>query len=283
MGAGNRLRQPADGFGESPVNFFSTKSAATRYAIGRPYFHPLVIRRVKEYLRLPEPVSRGLDVCCGTGLSTTALKEISREVVGVDVSSEMLAQRLKHSGVEYLVADAENLSFADRIFGLVTVSQAFHWLDRTRVLGEAGRVLRPGGWLIVYDNYFAYQMSGCPEFQTWYEKSYLKRYPVPPRAWASFTVENTESEGFCLLGHEWLENTIIFSIKGLIDFLVTQSNIIASVEGGRESIDTARGWLTESLRPLFGSRNEAEFLFTAPIWYLRPSDKKRSSPAPLSQ
>lgn len=73
------------------MNYFAPKSAAERYARGRPAFHPIIIERIKDFLSLREPLLRALDVDCGTGLSTIALKGIAREVVGADVAGEMLA------------------------------------------------------------------------------------------------------------------------------------------------------------------------------------------------
>jgi predicted TPR repeat methyltransferase len=67
------------------------KSAAGRYAKGRPYFHPHVVSCIKAYLSLVEPVARALDVGCGIGLSTRSLKAIARYVVEIDTSAEMIA------------------------------------------------------------------------------------------------------------------------------------------------------------------------------------------------
>lgn len=251
------------------MNFFSPRSAAARYAVGRPFFHPSIIRHIKGYLSLAEPFRRALDIACGTGLSTLALKEIAVDVVGVDASAEMIALAPKDTGISYLLADAERLPFCPGEFDLLTVSQAIHWFDRARFLKEAGRVLKVEGWLIVYDNYFAEEMNENEDFRKWHRESYLKKYPSPPRAWASFTAEDTESEGFHLASQELYRNTIRFSPKGLMDYLVTQSNIIAAVEGGKESIGETRAWLSAQIEPLFGEMNEAGFTFNAPIWYLR--------------
>ena len=72
--------------------------------------------------------------------------EIAKQVTGVDVSPEMLAQAEARDGVEYVVAPAEELPFEDESYDLVTVGLAFHWFDRERFLPEAHRVLRPDGW-----------------------------------------------------------------------------------------------------------------------------------------
>ena len=130
------------------VNLFAHKSAAERYARGRPYFHATVIRRIKERLSLNSPFQRALDVGCGTGLSTIAVKEIAAWVMGADSSAEMIYLAPKASAVEYQVANAEP-PFRDLVFDLVTVSQAIHWFGRVSFLQETRRVTRSEGCLIV--------------------------------------------------------------------------------------------------------------------------------------
>lgn len=250
------------------MNYFSSNSAAKRYAKGRPYFHPMIVGCVKEFLSIKEPLSSALDVGCGTGLSTAALKEIAQNIFGVDASAEMIALAPRETGIRYSVAPAENLPFEKNKFDLITISQAFHWLDRDKFLAEANRVLRPNGWLIAYDNYFSGRIIENPEFHEWY-KEYLARYPVTPRAKTAFTAENIKPHGFRLVNEERYENTISFSVEGLVDFLVTQSNVIAAVEGGKEDIEAARDWLTKIIAPIFKGTKEQGFLFDAPIWYLQ--------------
>ena len=252
------------------MNYFSPKSAAQRYAQGRPYFHPLIVRRIKETLSLGEPLTAALDVGCGTGLSTIALKEIAQNVVGADAAAEMVMLAPKEIGVAFLVALAEQLPFAAGAFDLITLSQSFHWLDRDKFLAEAQRVLRPEGWLVAYDNYFSLgEMNEEPEFQRWHEEKYLERYPPPPRAKLAFAAEDTIGHGYRLVQEERPQNYLRFSPEGLIDYLVTQSNVIAAVENGTEEIAETREWLAEGIRPLFGNTEEKDFLFSAPIWYLQ--------------
>lgn len=250
------------------MNYFSPKSAAKRYAKGRPYFHPIIVKRIKEFLSITNPLSSALDVGCGTGLSTVALKELAQTVVGVDASAEMIALAPEESGVKYFVAPAENLPFGENEFNLITLSQVFHWLDRDKFLAEASRVLRTDGWLIAYDNYFSGQMVENPEFQVWYREEYREKYSSPPRAKITFAPENTNPFGFHLLKEEWYENIIEFSLEELLDYLVTQSNVIAAVEGGTEEIEETRRWLRNGLKQLFRSSKKERFLFNAPIWYL---------------
>ncbi|MBA2732152.1 MAG: class I SAM-dependent methyltransferase [Acidobacteria bacterium] len=251
------------------MNFFISKSAAGRYPKGRPYFHPLVIERIRKFISPTEPINRAIDVGCGTGLSTVALKEIAGEIVGVDASLEMIALAERDERIEYFVADAVRLPFAEGEFDLMTLSSAFHWLDRGKFLREAERVLRSRGWLIIYDNYFSGRMEENATFETWYRQSYLSKYPAPPRAKLTFAGEDSSNDGFHLAGQEQYQHPMSFSIEGLIDYLMTHSNVIAAVEVGGEDINEVRRWLMETLKPLFGNLEEAIFPFHGPIWYLQ--------------
>ena len=251
------------------MNYFAPRTAAERYAKGRAYFHPLLIGRAREFLSLSEHLPRGLDVCCGTGLSSVALKEIAARVVGVDGSAEMLTFAPKRSGITFCLADAENLPFGEGAFDILSVCQALHWLDKRKFLAEARRVLRADGWLVVYDNYMTGRMAENEDFRTWFKESYMGRFPAPPRDRVSYAPGEPESEGFHLRLDVRFENAISFSPAGLIDFVTTHSNVIAAVEGGSEDINEVRAWLFESVRPFFGGRGEARFVFEAALWCLQ--------------
>lgn len=251
------------------MNYFAPKSAAERYAKGRPYFHPYVVSRIQAYLSLAEPVARALDIGCGSGLSTIALKAIARCVVGIDNAAEMIALAPPDPQIEYCVAPAEKIPASDNDFDLITLSSAFHWINRSAFFTEARRVLRSHAWLIVYDNYFSARMEENRAFQTWGREHYFTRYPSPPRARVGFETEDSEKDGFHFIGQEDYRNFVKFSVETLVDYLVTQSNVIAAVEGGKERIEDVRRWLTENVEPFFTGRAEATFMFRGPIWYLR--------------
>lgn len=250
------------------MNYFDPKSVAERYARGRPYFHPLVIERVKAYLFLDKRVEHAIDAGCGTGLSTIALKEIAEAIVGVDKSEEMLSLAPPDPQIRYLAGLVEDLPVGDSDFDLMTLSSVFHWLNRSAFLAEVRRVLRPRGWLVIYDNYFTGRMSENPHFSVWWRKMYLRKYLSPPREPTRFGAEESGKDGFSFLAREDYENLVTFILDSLVNYLLTQSNIIAAVEGGNESVGDVSDWLTENIRPLFGNRTEATFLFRGPIWYL---------------
>ncbi|HTV89609.1 MAG TPA: class I SAM-dependent methyltransferase [Stellaceae bacterium] len=105
--------------------------------------------------------ARLLDIGCGTG---EFLREVKRNyprlaVVGLDLSVPYLAvarRRLANwSRVRLVGAAAEAMPFADAAFDVVSCVYLFHELParvRRAVVAEIGRVLKPGGSLILLDS-----------------------------------------------------------------------------------------------------------------------------------
>lgn len=256
----------------SERNYFAYQSAARRYTSARPYFHPLVIRKIKDYLQLQEPLQRALDIGCGTGQSTVALKEIATDIVGTDISQEMLNEVPSDPHIQYLRAPAEQLPLPDASFDLVTVALAFHWFDRPRFLAEAWRVLRPAGWLVIYANGFTGTMAENPAFERWNWDSYVTRYPTPPRNNQPLTGDDARQHGFRFSGRETYTNDVLFSPEELANYLLTQSNVLAVIEQGSQRPEDVYAWVVASVTPLFKGP-AGTFRFGGTIEYLQ---KERS-------
>ncbi|WP_327051790.1 class I SAM-dependent methyltransferase [Halomicrococcus gelatinilyticus] len=93
------------------------------------------------------PVERVVDVAGGTGRAVRAIDVPERLVV--DASDGMLRQA--HSnGLESVRGNAARLPLADGSVDAAIISDALHHVaDVNGALGEAARVLRPGGVLVV--------------------------------------------------------------------------------------------------------------------------------------
>jgi ubiquinone/menaquinone biosynthesis C-methylase UbiE len=103
---------------------------------------------------MPKGHERVLDIGTGAGAFALALAPHVREVVGVDIVPELLAEARKRApaNVELVEADATKLPFPDASFDLVTTARTLHHVARPEVVvAEADRVLRPGGTLLVVD------------------------------------------------------------------------------------------------------------------------------------
>jgi ubiquinone/menaquinone biosynthesis C-methylase UbiE len=97
---------------------------------------------------------RALDVGTGAGALALALAPLVREVVGVDIVPELLAEAGKRAteNSEFLEADAEELPFPPGSFDVVSTARTLHHVPHPEiVLAEMTRVLRPGGTMLVVD------------------------------------------------------------------------------------------------------------------------------------
>ncbi len=102
---------------------------------------------------LPEIDGRDvLDVGCGPGVTTAELADQGGNVVGLDVSPQMLAHahRRVGTGANFVRADiGHGLPFRDGRFDLVHSSLTLDYVaDWGGVFAEVVRVLRPGGALV---------------------------------------------------------------------------------------------------------------------------------------
>lgn len=251
-----------------PENHFAHASAAARYARSRPFFHPIVMERIRLNLRLKGRLPVGVDVGCGTGQSSLALTELVDQVLACDIAYEMLAHAPEHPFIRFEHGAGERIPFETQIADLLTVSQAFHWLERAAFLREAHRVLKPGGVLAIYWNDFYGEMRENPDYRRWVREVYLARYPKPPRYDQPFTDEEARQHGFVFISRERYTNVISYTPELLAQLLMTHSNIIARVEGGHETWEEAASWLVAEFAPFF-TGPAANFRFGGDIFLLR--------------
>ena len=246
-------------------NPFVRDSDAERYARGRPRFHAEVLERVGKHVPLEGTLA--LDVGCGIGLSSVALARFCRRVMGVDSSRAMLGRAPRAERVDYLVAKAENLPARDAQFDVITLGQVAHWIDWPAFLREASRVARPGGWVVVYDHFLdGDDASANGPLAAWLERTFRGRYPGPPRHAVTLeSPESWEAEGFELLSVERYKTTAAWTQAELVDYLTTQSNVIAALGAGADSIEGARQWLREETSGLFAGATERTIAFSGPI------------------
>jgi ubiquinone/menaquinone biosynthesis C-methylase UbiE len=249
------------------MNYFAYRTAAERYAMARPYFHPLVMEKVAAHWLKRIPFARALDVGCGTGMSTRALLLIADQAIGTDISPEMLAQTEQNPRIQFVQAPAEKLPFASHNFDLITSCMAFHWFDQPRFLREAARLLKKDAPLLIYGHGFAGAMQGNPDFAEWNDQIYLQQYPNPPRQSMSASQQLLQQAGW-LHETEAFSHTIPMSLEQLAHYLLTQSNVIVQVEQGQQTAEAVCEWLEDSLRPFFRQPFE-QMQFRGHIWYCR--------------
>jgi len=95
-----------------------------------------------------------LDLCCGTGDQSRALRRAGATTVSLDFSLNMLKKGRERGWLNHLsvAADASELPFKNNSFDLMTVAFGIRNIpDLDRFISEARRVLVPGGRLLVLE------------------------------------------------------------------------------------------------------------------------------------
>ncbi|MBL7161061.1 MAG: methyltransferase domain-containing protein [Anaerolineales bacterium] len=101
--------------------------------------------------------SRILDVATGTGGLAFAFAKKGYDVVGVDLSEDMIevAKRLnEYKNLRFEVADATDLPFEDSYFDISSISLALHDMPltiREKAVEEMVRVTKPEGNIVIVD------------------------------------------------------------------------------------------------------------------------------------
>lgn len=111
--------------------------------------------RIVEIIN-PQPGHEVLDVGCGVGIGPVYMAaQIGCRVVGVDITARMLEraqERAQRHGVsdllDFRLADMHALPFGDGRFDAAIAESVLSFsADKTHVVNELLRVVKPGGWI----------------------------------------------------------------------------------------------------------------------------------------
>ncbi len=97
-----------------------------------------------------------LEIGCGTGMQTVEFARRGGLVTAIDISLESIRQTKRmaeQAGVEIAaqVMNGEKLQFADGLFDIVYIDAVLMHADPLKVMGEAARVCKQGGQVLVLE------------------------------------------------------------------------------------------------------------------------------------
>ena len=116
------------------------------------------------YRDLPDIISKhvtgnhAIDFGCGTGRSSRFLKQLGFDVIGIDISKDMLeiARNLDLSGDYQLVLNGKydhlGLNQFDLVQSIFTFDNIPGWSNRTNILKELRDLMKPTGKMICLDS-----------------------------------------------------------------------------------------------------------------------------------
>jgi len=114
-------------------------------------------RKTAVELANAKTAAKILDVATGTGKQAFAFARKGYDVVGVDLSRDMLRvakKNNKHENAQLAIADARGMPFENSLFDVACVSFALHDVPlaaKKKVLKEMARVAKPNGVIVVVD------------------------------------------------------------------------------------------------------------------------------------
>lgn len=114
-------------------------------------YHPVIVGSI------PPGCRRSLDVGCGEGALTRALRPLVPEIVGIDIDEASIAAAranssrgdLRRGDIRYVVGDVLTYPFDPGSFDLVTAIASLHHMDADTALRRLSGLLRRGGVLAV--------------------------------------------------------------------------------------------------------------------------------------
>lgn len=161
-----------------PTRRFSVRvDAYTRYRPSYPAEVAVLAER-ECGLRAGQAVA---DIGCGTGLLARLFLERDCDVFGVEPNPEMrdagrkaLAGETRFHSID---GRAEATTLARASVDFVTAGQAAHWFEADAARAEFGRILKPGGWLMLVWN----ERRREPGFMSEYETLIARHAPERSR------------------------------------------------------------------------------------------------------
>ncbi|MCM1087253.1 MAG: class I SAM-dependent methyltransferase [Muribaculaceae bacterium] len=254
---------------------FDEKRIATGYAKDRPFLHKLVIERLKKDCSINTLFQNGLDVGCGAGLSTKALRLLSDKVTGTDISPEMIKlckQLYPDSGFTFYTAKAEETRIPDTPYDIVTAAGVVNWVDKDAFLQNMIQVTSDNALLVIYDFWISDKMIGSETYTQWYNEQYLPLFPKPPRQENIWTAQDLPT-GLQMKGQVSYQLQYPFEKESFIRFMMIQSNVNAQITAGHKSEAEIYAWMDKTLTPIFHSQTK-QLIFDGYSWYLQKTALK---------
>ncbi|MFV5192661.1 methyltransferase domain-containing protein [Acinetobacter courvalinii] len=125
-------------------DLFSAQSEL--YQQARPTYPQSLIDSLIQQLN---GFDRAWDCGAGSGQLTRLIAPYFQQVIATDLSQNQLDQAPALRNVSYLQQAAEQCSFPDQYFDLITVAQAIHWFDFEKFYAEVKRTLKADGLFAV--------------------------------------------------------------------------------------------------------------------------------------
>lgn len=152
------------------------KDLFSGHAAGYAKYRPHYPRELIDYIvSFTSEQTRAWDAATGNGQAAIVLADHFKEIYATDISSEQLEHAEEKPNIHYSIGPAEETSFPSHHFDLVTMAQAYHWINASAFRKEVLRVARPGGVVAIWGYHLI--SSESQELNSLIRKFYSKTGP----------------------------------------------------------------------------------------------------------
>ena len=113
---------------------------AADYALYRPVYP---VSLIETFLPFVKERNMAWDCATGNGQAAVLLAAFFGQVEASDLSEAQLDKAVPHPKVNYTVSSAEQTPYDDQSFDLITIAQAYHWMDFDAFQREVLRIAKP--------------------------------------------------------------------------------------------------------------------------------------------
>jgi ubiquinone/menaquinone biosynthesis C-methylase UbiE len=245
---------------------FEGDALADGYESARPPLHAPIMERIAAAAGWPdagEPVVRTVvDVGCGAGASTAAVRPWADRVVGVDPAAAMVRRAAhRHRDARFAIASGVALPFRSGSVDAIVAAGALNFMDLTAFRREAARAVRAGGVVLVYDFATGSRSPTDPQLARAYG-DFAQRWPRPVATRHPVDPAVLAGAGFVLRAQETFVLTLTMSGDDYLRYLMTETNVVGGVAAGHRREDIAR-WCERRFATVFAVSRPIEF----DCWY----------------
>ena len=188
---------------------FDWGETSAEYAQYRDIYPPVFYARAFLDSGLGVAGQTCLDLGTGTGVLPRAMRKYGANWYGVDITEQQIrfARELAEKqglSIGFSVAPAEETGFPDERFDVVTACQCFGYFDKSRVLPEICRILKPHGhFLVLYMAWLPHESEIARKSEAlvlqfnpaWSGGGFQRKTETPP-AWAKPYFDCVRCESF---------------------------------------------------------------------------------------
>lgn len=120
------------------------------YVAYRPPIHSKILTQALSHCG-DSKFHLGVDIGCGTGLSSQALAKFCTEVLGIEPSAEMLAQTESTESISFIQSTGEHIPIKEGSSDIVTFAGSLSYAKSNALVKELIRVCRSGSIIVAYD------------------------------------------------------------------------------------------------------------------------------------